>query len=334
MLFMVIETFRDGDPKPVYRRFKEKGRMAPTGRAVCLELGDDGLRALLPDHGLRRPRLPRRMDVELDGHSRVRGHPGHFVGEGHGRHSPPPLSDLLLGFGPSRFRPGLLRLIVPVLERSRRQVATTEPECQPTRDRQSADEPGEQRVDQIRRDPQLVDCNHDRERPHRRARDVRKRLRIREPRFGRRARTMLPSARAAIPPMKRTKIATTRFGSHNSSCRITSETAGSPSASNATSSTTTRTIHFTTPATIPTESIPVPILFMKSESPDFCISSSNRITRRSPVTPFASNDETNQPIATMMMNASILGIAPRTIAKASRNDVISVSVKEGRTTVV
>ena len=31
MLFMVIETYRDGDPKPVYRRFKEKGRMAPPG---------------------------------------------------------------------------------------------------------------------------------------------------------------------------------------------------------------------------------------------------------------------------------------------------------------
>jgi Protein of unknown function (DUF3303) len=31
MLFMVIEKYRDGDPKPVYRRFKEKGRMAPPG---------------------------------------------------------------------------------------------------------------------------------------------------------------------------------------------------------------------------------------------------------------------------------------------------------------
>jgi hypothetical protein len=31
MLFMVIETYRDGDAKPVYRRFKEKGRMAPHG---------------------------------------------------------------------------------------------------------------------------------------------------------------------------------------------------------------------------------------------------------------------------------------------------------------
>src|SRR5688500_14885484 len=31
MLFMVIEKFRDGDPKPVYRRFREKDRMAPAG---------------------------------------------------------------------------------------------------------------------------------------------------------------------------------------------------------------------------------------------------------------------------------------------------------------
>ena len=31
MLFMVIEKYRDGDPKPVYRRFNEKGRMCPHG---------------------------------------------------------------------------------------------------------------------------------------------------------------------------------------------------------------------------------------------------------------------------------------------------------------
>ena len=31
MLFMVIEKFRDGDAKPVYRRFKAKGRMCPQG---------------------------------------------------------------------------------------------------------------------------------------------------------------------------------------------------------------------------------------------------------------------------------------------------------------
>ena len=31
MLFLVIETFRGGDPAPVYRRFGERGRMAPEG---------------------------------------------------------------------------------------------------------------------------------------------------------------------------------------------------------------------------------------------------------------------------------------------------------------
>lgn len=31
MLFMVIETFRDGDAEAVYRRFHEKGRMQPDG---------------------------------------------------------------------------------------------------------------------------------------------------------------------------------------------------------------------------------------------------------------------------------------------------------------
>lgn len=31
MLYMVIETFRDGDPRPVYRRFAEQGRLAPPG---------------------------------------------------------------------------------------------------------------------------------------------------------------------------------------------------------------------------------------------------------------------------------------------------------------
>jgi len=28
---MIIETFRDGDPRPVYRRFRERGRLAPSG---------------------------------------------------------------------------------------------------------------------------------------------------------------------------------------------------------------------------------------------------------------------------------------------------------------
>ena len=31
MLYMVVENFRDGDALPVYRRFRNRGRLAPEG---------------------------------------------------------------------------------------------------------------------------------------------------------------------------------------------------------------------------------------------------------------------------------------------------------------
>jgi hypothetical protein len=31
MLYMIIEHFRDGDARPVYRRFRDRGRLAPEG---------------------------------------------------------------------------------------------------------------------------------------------------------------------------------------------------------------------------------------------------------------------------------------------------------------
>ena len=31
MLYMIVEHFKGGDPVPVYRRFRDKGRMAPEG---------------------------------------------------------------------------------------------------------------------------------------------------------------------------------------------------------------------------------------------------------------------------------------------------------------
>jgi len=31
MLYMIIENFRNGDAVPVYRRFRERGRLAPEG---------------------------------------------------------------------------------------------------------------------------------------------------------------------------------------------------------------------------------------------------------------------------------------------------------------
>ena len=31
MLYMIVERFRDGDATPVYRRFRDQGRLAPEG---------------------------------------------------------------------------------------------------------------------------------------------------------------------------------------------------------------------------------------------------------------------------------------------------------------
>ncbi len=55
---MIIERFRGGDPVPVYRRFREKGRLAPEGLtyvsswvtedlATCYQVMETADRALL-----------------------------------------------------------------------------------------------------------------------------------------------------------------------------------------------------------------------------------------------------------------------------------------------
>ena len=42
MLYLVIEKFRGGDPVPVYRRFRDRGRLAPDGlRYVASWVTDD-----------------------------------------------------------------------------------------------------------------------------------------------------------------------------------------------------------------------------------------------------------------------------------------------------
>ena len=42
MFFMIIEHFRDGDARPVYRRFCDRGRLAPEGlRYVASWVTDD-----------------------------------------------------------------------------------------------------------------------------------------------------------------------------------------------------------------------------------------------------------------------------------------------------
>ena len=42
MLYMIVEHFRDGDAAPVYRRFRDQGRLAPEGlRYVASWVTDD-----------------------------------------------------------------------------------------------------------------------------------------------------------------------------------------------------------------------------------------------------------------------------------------------------
>ena len=43
MLYMVIERFRNGDAVPVYRRFRERGRMAPEGLKYVSSWVDEDL---------------------------------------------------------------------------------------------------------------------------------------------------------------------------------------------------------------------------------------------------------------------------------------------------
>jgi len=42
-LFMIVEHFRNGEAAPVYRRFKERGRMAPEGLTYVSSWVDENL---------------------------------------------------------------------------------------------------------------------------------------------------------------------------------------------------------------------------------------------------------------------------------------------------
>jgi hypothetical protein len=44
MLFMVIERFKNSDPVPVYRRFRDRGRLAPDGVVYVSSWVDTGMK--------------------------------------------------------------------------------------------------------------------------------------------------------------------------------------------------------------------------------------------------------------------------------------------------
>ena len=60
MLYMIVERFRNGDARPVYTRFRERGRLAPPGLTyvsswvddelrICFQLMETGDRALIDE---------------------------------------------------------------------------------------------------------------------------------------------------------------------------------------------------------------------------------------------------------------------------------------------
>ena len=44
MLFMIIEHFKNGDAVPVYRRFRDRGRLAPEGVTYVSSWVDTGMK--------------------------------------------------------------------------------------------------------------------------------------------------------------------------------------------------------------------------------------------------------------------------------------------------
>ena len=138
-------------------------------------------------------------------------------------------------------------------------------------------------------------------------------------------RTTLASAFAARPPITSTTIATTRFGSQSSSWRSTSETAGSPSASNATTSAMSRMNHFTISATKPDASVSRPMRCTKPEMPERRARLLKWIARRMCPTARAMSDATNHPTMRMMAKPMIFGIAAKKRAIAPVSDAIMAS---------
>ena len=43
MLFMIVERYRDADPVPVYRRFRDHGRLAPDGLVYVASWVDESI---------------------------------------------------------------------------------------------------------------------------------------------------------------------------------------------------------------------------------------------------------------------------------------------------
>ena len=65
-LYMIVEHFKDKNAVPVYRRFRDSGRMAPEGLGYVSSWVDDKLERCFQLMETHDRRLTRRMDVALE----------------------------------------------------------------------------------------------------------------------------------------------------------------------------------------------------------------------------------------------------------------------------
>jgi hypothetical protein len=122
-------------------------------------------------------------------------------------------------------------------------------------------------------------------------------------------RTTLLSARAARPPITSTTSATTTLGSHSSSWRSTSDTAGRPSASKATTSAISRTNHFTTRPIMPAGVGVHAHLLHEVARPALVGQVVERTERSTAARPFSTSEAMNQPTMRIRREADDLGMA-------------------------
>jgi hypothetical protein len=116
--------------------------------------------------------------------------------------------------------------------------------------------------------------------------------------------------------MMSTTNATAKLGNQMRSCLKTSETAGRPSASNATTSAIRRMNHFVMRLTNPTESVCTPELVTNPAKPERVAMSLNRTLRNSAAAPRATSEAMSQPMAIMMRKPITFGMAARNSASA------------------
>ena len=106
---------------------------------------------------------------------------------------------------------------------------------------------------------------------------------------------------------------------------MTCETAGSPSASNATTSTISRTNHLAMVASAPEASVRIPMLWTKSVNPDFRARSLNFTALSRPATALASAAAISQPMIRITTKPIIFGMAARKRARAAASEVSRAS---------